>query len=229
MSNTKIKNAILTVIATFIAVSMAIITVSYVAAPGTTADGGTANGWAFFRYYTSDSNILVAILSIFVAVYALRNTLQNQDEMPEWLIIFYLVATTGTTVTFLTTAVFLTPLYTSYGYPFYFLFAGKMFFLHFLNPVLAIVILIFFLGKIKFNIKHVLLSISTVVVYSCVYVPMVLSKAWEDFYGFTFGGKNWVTPLSLIVMYSVTFGLAFLLAFLHNLFYKKMEERKSKS
>ena len=221
MNKTKIKNIILAVVSTFIAVCTAIITVTSVTAKSGGAFGGTSIGVSFFRYYTSLSNIFVALISIAVAVYALRNFLQNTDKMPKWLIVLYLVGSTGTTVTFLTTTFFLTPLYMSYGYGPLFLFGGQMFFLHLFNPVLAIGVVIFLLDGMRFNIKHALLSMSTVFVYSCVYSPMVITKTWEDFYGFTFNGNYWAIPIVLVVMYSAAFGIAFLLALFHNLFYKK--------
>ena len=223
MGRTRVKNIILLAISTFIAVSTTIITVSSVIAHGNSSVGGTANGFQFFRYFTSDSNVLLAVISILVAIKSLRNILQNQDEMANWLVLLYLVGATGTTVTFLTTTLFLTPLYTSYGYGFFYLYKGSMFFMHLLNPILAIVVVVFLLEGMTFNIKHVLLSTITVVLYSFIYAPMVLLKKWSDFYGFTFGGKVWVTPLSILMMYAAAFGIAFLLALFHNLHYKRVK------
>ena len=47
------------------------------------------------------------------------------------------------------------------------------------------------------------------VVYSLVYAAAVIfMKVWTDWYGFTFGGKLYMAPVSGIVMYLVTLGVA---------------------
>lgn len=42
--------------------------------------------------------------------------------------------------------------------------------------------------------------------YSIVYLICVIGrKIWEDFYGFTFGGRRWAVPIVAIVMYFAAF------------------------
>ena len=42
--------------------------------------------------------------------------------------------------------------------------------------------------------------------YSIVYLVCVIGrKIWEDFYGFTFGGRRWAVPIVAIVMYLAAF------------------------
>lgn len=222
-----IKNIITSIVSLFIGISTLIVTCLFVfqkLEPGVPASASAA-GIYFFRYYTSDSNFLVAIVSFIISGFCIKNILQKRDEMPLWLIILFLISSTGTTVTFLTTAVFLAPTYAMDGYSYFAMFEGRLFFLHFLTPVLAIAMLIFLLDYYLLNWKHALMCILTVAIYSCFYVPFVLSGYWPDFYGFTFGGQLWVTPISLIVMYGVAIGIGFMLVLCHNLFLQKMHKK----
>ncbi len=210
------------IIAAFIAISTTIITLTYVfKKTGTDPESATAIGVNFFRYYTSDSNILVAIISTIIFVYCLQNIIKKKDEMPLWLIVLFLVGVTGTTVTFLTTTFFLSPISAAMGNGYFTLFAGYLFFLHFLNPVLALVLILVLLNYHRLNWKHALMCAITVVIYSFIYTPCVLTNTWPDFYGFTFGGKLWLAPLSLLAMYGVGIGLGFILVLLHNLTIKR--------
>lgn len=182
-------------------------------------------GWHFFRYYTSDSNIFLGIVSLIVSIYNIRNLRQNRDELPKWVNVFYVVALTGTTITFLTTAFFLTPTYMSSGHSFFALFEGNLFFLHFLDPVLGIIAFIFFMRYEKLNIKHALLCISTVFIYSCFYIPFIITKIWPDFYGFTFGGKNWVIPITALVFNAIGFGIGYVQIVLRNVLINKNSKK----
>lgn len=180
-------------------------------------------GWYFFRYYTSDSNILLGIVSVIVAIHNIQNLRQNRDELPKWVNILYVVALTGTTITFLTTAFFLTPTNMANGHSFFALYEGNLFFLHFLDPLLGIAAFIFFMPYEKLNVKHALMCISTVFIYSCFYIPFVITKTWPDFYGFTFGGNNAVIPIAAIVFLFIGFLVGFVLIVLRNLVINKKD------
>ena len=221
-----IKHILISFIATFIAVSTIIVTCLFVfgQANGDTPASASALGAEFFKYFTSDSNILVALVSLVILGFSIKNIVQKRDEMPLWLVILYLIVTTGTTVTFLTTALFLAPTSVINGNSYFIMFEGKLFFLHFLTPVLAIILVVFFLDYYKFTWKHALMCISTVAFYSCFYIPFVLTGTWMDFYGFTFGGQLWIAPISLVVMLGVTIGIGFLLVLFHNLFLQKIHK-----
>ncbi len=226
MKKTIIKNIITSIVSLFIGISTLIVTCLFVFQkldPGIPASASAA-GIYFFRYYTSDSNFLVAIVSFIILGFCIKNIVQKRDEMPIWLVVLFLIVTTGTTVTFLTTALFLAPTYAMNGNSYFFMFEGKLFFLHFLTPILAIFMVIFLLDYYRLNWKHALLCVLTVAIYSCFYVPFVLSGYWPDFYGFTFGGNLWVAPLSLIVMLGVAIGIGFMLVLFHNLFFKKLHK-----
>ena len=221
-----IKNIITGIVALFIGISTLIVACLYIfqKLPEGTPQSASAAGVYFFQYYTSDSNILVALLSFVVFAFSIKNVVHNRDEMPLWLIVLYVVATTGTTVTFLTTALYLGPTAAMNDSYYFIMFEGKLFFLHFLTPVLAIATAIFLLDHHPLTWKHAILCISTVVIYSLVYSPLVLSGVWKDFYGFTFGGQLGIAAISLFVMWGFGLGIGFLLVLFHNLYYRKMHK-----
>ena len=81
-----------------------------------------------------------------------------------------------------------------------------MFFLHFLTPVLAIAMFIVGSNEYNFKLKENLIGLIPLGIYSVVYVTnAVVLHTWSDFYGFTFGGKNYLVPLVLVIMYSSTY------------------------
>lgn len=223
MKNIIIKNIITSIITLFIGISTVVVACLYIfqkLEPGTPASA-TAAGFYFFQYYTSDSNDLVGISSFVICAFAIKNILQKRDEMPLLLILLYAIFVTGTTVTFLTTALFLGPSAAMNGSYYFIMFEGKLFFLHFLNPVLAIITLVFFINHHPLTWKHAIHCMATVVIYSFVYSPLVLTGVWKDFYGFTFGGKFGLATITFFVMWGVGLGTGFLLVFLHNLYYQK--------
>lgn len=225
MNKTLIKKIITSIIALFVAISTTIITCLFVFEHQEgVPESASANGIHFFKYYTSQSNVLVGILAFVIFAFAVKNIVQKRDEMPIWLVVLFLVATTATTVTFLTSAVFLAPTSVANGNSYFVMFEGRLFFLHFLTPILAIVLVIFLLDQHPFTWKHGMLCVLSVAVYASFYMPLVLTRVWTDFYGFTFGGVMWAVPISLIVMLGVCLGLGMLLALFHNLFFKKIHK-----
>lgn len=175
-----------------------------------------SGGLSFFRFFTSDSNILLAIASGIMIYFNIQNLRQNRDEIPKWVSIFYLLSATSTTITFLTTVFFLGPLVLANGNNYFSLFANNLLFEHAITPILGIVVLIFFSGTNKLKIKDALFCIIPTFIYSIFYVSFVLSGAWPDFYGFTFGGKYWSIPFSILLFYAISFGIGVLLSFLRN-------------
>ena len=158
------------------------------------------SNWNIFRYFTIDSNILCGIVCLIYLIFNLKSYFTNK-ELPHWLTLLKSSLTAAITVTFVTCIFFLGP---TMGYANIFL--GKNLFLHALNPLAAIIAFMFFeegrLTKIE-----TLFTIAPTAVYSFVYVPCILTKVWEDFYGFTFGGNYFLVPIVLIIMYAVSYGL----------------------
>jgi len=161
---------------------------------------------ACFRYFTVDSNILVALCCIILVVCGIKKLNNPTYEIPSWVIMGKFIGTIAVTITFLVSLFYLTP----------FLGVGVMytkinFFLHLVAPVLAIVSCLFFDMGEKFSVKQSFLGVIPMAIYSVVYLVMVVvigvnHGGWEDFYGFNKGGLFMV---SFVVMYAFVFALCF--------------------
>lgn len=185
------------------------------------ASGGAnmqTTGTDCFRYFTVDSNILLALTSLLALVFNMKSLKSGKEEMPLWVSTCKLIGTTASTVTFLTVLAFLGP---TQGY-------GKMFegiglYLHLINPVLAILSICFFNGGYKIPAKLACLGVLPTAVYGAVYaILVVVVKTWEDFYGFAT-----IIPwyVSIPVMLLFTLGICEGLNLLRNLCWKKKLNR----
>ena len=166
---------------------------------------------ACFRYFTTDSNVLVALTSIVMLVYNIRRTRAPETEMPRWTLIFRYVGVTSVTITLLTVVFFLAPMAAMRGgFANYFrFFEGNTFVLHFSTPVIAFLAFCLLEKDRKLTVRDSLWTLLPTVVYSIVYLVMVaFVRVWPDWYGFTFGGKTVMIPVSMIGMYLLTFGVA---------------------
>jgi len=221
MKKEKIINIISLVINLFIFISTSVMVLQGVYAGASSNQPGseTMTGFGFFKPFTNLSNILLSITAFVVLVFNINNLISNKNEMPRWVTIFYYIGVISTNLTFLTVVFFLGPVWgMKYGVKGYFyMFQGMMFFFHFLNPVLGIVsfILLHKLDK-PLSLKYNLIGMSSTILYSIVYMGQVLSFKWMDFYGFTFGMKYFMVPISLIVMYGATYLIGLALRKLNN-------------
>ncbi|MCQ2772801.1 MAG: hypothetical protein MJ238_05985 [Bacilli bacterium] len=167
----------------------------------TVGDGNMAvTSWRIFKYFTIDSNILCGLVCAAFAVYQVLNLVKN-IEIPRWLTILKGSATAAISVTFFTVVFFLGPTQ-GYGY----MFAGKNLFLHGITPGTAMIAYMFF-EEGKLTWKETLYSIAPTALYSFFYVPFILAGVWEDFYGFTFGGKYAIMPVVIVIMYAASYGI----------------------
>ena len=171
-----------------------------------------AGGWVSFRYFTMLSNILAAIAAALVAAFDAKALISDEEKLPRWALILKYAGTVAVTLTFVTVVVFLGPMVEAMGHGYFKLFQNENFFLHFLSPILAIISFVCFEQIENFKFTETLYGVIPTVLYSFAYLPMVVigkeNGGWPDFYMLTFGGHMWVAPISLIVMYGATFGLA---------------------
>lgn len=177
----------------------------------TTPDQGNmqVTGMEFLRFFTNLSNIFVSVASLIMSIFNIRNLRTGSNVFPKWTMLLKFTATISVSVTFITVVVFLGPMFMAMGQSYWVMFAGNCFFLHFTTPVIAIISILFFEKCETFEKKFAFLGLLPTVMYSIVYVVMVVfigkdNGGWPDFYGFTFGGKMYLVPISLIAMYSLT-------------------------
>lgn len=198
----------------FITTTIAVPVTLIIGSRTTRIDGGDIPYWQHIATFTLLSGIflgLVAGISAFTYIYAkfAKIHIPHKKAINIW----YLIATTASMVTCLTVLLYLAPARVIIkGGRYLDLIAEMMFFLHFLNPLLSVFTYIFTTDNIQIIFKTRLLTTLPIVIYAIPYVLCVMVfKIWPDFYGLTFGGRYYLTPviffifilLSLIISTSI--------------------------
>lgn len=186
--------------------------------------GGKGNmevaGFKCFKYFTVLSNVLAALVALLFLFFNIKSLGKGIQAIPSKALLLKLIGTAAVTVTFLTVMLFLGP---TMGYqP---MFAGVNLLLHAVVPLLSIVSFCVFERSGRLKTKDSLYGLIPTALYSVVYVIMVVFvKGWKDFYGFTFGGKLYLAPISFIMMYVATMVFSLGLVSLHNFMYQMGRE-----
>lgn len=173
-----------------------------------------SSGIKSFRYFTTDSNILIAIASCIWVVTEIKMIGNKQIEIPKWIRILRYAATTAGALTLFEVLLFMSPLAFYHGGLRGVLrcYEDNVFVLHFLAPLLMIISFIFSDKEYKPNKKESLIALIPMAVYGTVYLVMVvILKQWPDFYQFTFHGRYEVVPVVIVVIFIATYIMATLL------------------
>ena len=179
---------------------------------------------SYLRYFTTLSNLYAAIVSLFIAV-LLIIYFKKDIVFPKWIKLIYASAVTSVMLTFFTVILFLEPTQMAQGRSFFFLYWGMDYLLfHAINPILVLLCYLFSFKGEKLNFKELFFTIIPMVIYSCVYTPCVITHKWPDFYGFTFGGKYYLTAIVLPAMLIATYAISFGINLLVNLLDKKLKK-----
>lgn len=179
-------------------------------------DGGDIPYWQHIVTFTILSNIFIGIIALISAIVKFV-TAKKQKPFPFSLNIWYLAAATAGMITFLTVIFFLAPMRAISGKSYFDMLLEPMFFLHFLNPVLAAISYMFFLQSEKIAPKFYLFATLPILVYAVPYLLcVVVFKIWPDFYGLTFGGRYYLLPLVFIAFSVISLLIAIVLSHFHN-------------
>lgn len=174
-------------------------------------------GWGYFKPFTIDSNILMAIAALLMMIFQIREYCDEKLEPSKWLKRFYLMGATSVALTFVTVVCFLMPGFLVQGLDVKLLFTDDMLFFHVLNPILAIISTIFLLKGGRFRLRDRFWALVPCFIYSIIYmIHVVFVGDWEDFYGFTFGRQDFLIPFVMMGMYVITIMIASVLAWSHN-------------
>ena len=169
-------------------------------------------GTRCFRYYTIDSNILSAIASILVIIFALKKTNSN------WLLYFKFTATTAVAVTFLTVMFFLGP---TMGYKN--MLSGSNFYLHLICPIISLITYMIPDVDSPMAKRTWLYGISTVIIYSTIYsLNVLVFKTWPDFYGFNATSHWYISAIAMIV---AGLGLSYILYRMRRVYIRKFVKK----
>ena len=175
-----------------------------------------------FRYYTTLSNILGVLIAVPVMVGAVLRLAGKETSLPAWLQVLRFVSVSALTVTMMTVVLFLGPRFGWSG-----MFEGANYWFHLVNPLLSIFSYLFLEPENRIPRKYPFAGTAQTVLYGAVYIPMVLSGTWPDFYGFNIGGR-WY--LSLLAMLAANLLLAWLLLLGRNVIgYALFEEETDSS
>ena len=169
----------------------------------------------YFRYFTNLSNLFGGIVGIVIFIYTLKN-FKKDIVLPKILRIIQLSASSATMLTFITVLTFLAPTYAMEGNNFWDMFASDMFFFHFFNPVVFYVSFLFFTKGDKLNFKEDIFGVFPMIIYASIYIPMILTNTWPDFYGFTFGGHYYLIGIVAVVMILITYLISFVISTIYN-------------
>ena len=169
---------------------------------------------SYFRYFTNLSNMYGGLVSLVIALY-LACHYEEEFYLPKWLRLLQFSVVVSLTLTFLTVLFFLVPAHVA-SPNFFDMFARDFFFFHFLNPVLSVVVFLCLTKGDKLTWKECFVGMVPMVIYAATYASCVLTGAWPDFYGFTFGGQYWLIALVLPIMLGATYGISVLLSFVYN-------------
>jgi len=171
-------------------------------------------GAGCLRYFTTDSNLLAAAGSLVMALLSAKRMKNPAFSIPRWAVVLKFAGTVAVTITLLTVIFFLAPVaWMKNGIGrFFFFFRGNVFVLHLSTPLLALVSLLCFERGQMRTFRDVLWGLVPTVAYSILYfIMVVIAERWTDWYGFTFGGRAYMIPISVASMYLVTLGVSALL------------------
>lgn len=174
--------------------------------------GSTRGGC--FKYFTTDSNVLCAVSALILCFFEVKQLFADQFVIPKWAVILKFTGVVSVTVTLLTVIFFLAPVSCLKGgwSNFLFYFKGNVFALHLFTPILAIISFVCFEKTVHLVAADLFWALIPTILYSFIYLYMVVfTHKWHDWYGFTFGGKLYMVPVSLVGMYLATWGIAWML------------------
>ncbi len=177
----------------------------------------TASSAGYFSAFTVDCECFMAMVSLVGVVLCVKALLKKEDELPPWFDVLYLIGTSSLTLVFLVVACYLAPIKVAHGYSYFYLFRKGNFYNHFLNPWLSILCLDLINNTRKIPRKSALLAPIPMIIYAFVYlINVAFLKTWPDLYSFFPGGRYWLFPIELAVIFAITYGLGRLHIGLHN-------------
>lgn len=170
-------------------------------------------GLGMLKYFTVDSNILMGVVALVVAIDQWGVVRGTKSDISILSYVLKLMGTASVTLTMLVTVFFLTPtMYSTYGL--FGLFMNSNFFMHLLDPLLAVVVFARFEKTDRLTIKHAVAGIVPMAVYAVYYVAEcvihsqggVIQKGY-DWYGFFFAGLQ-SGFIVLPIIFLITFGIS---------------------
>ena len=167
-----------------------------------------------FHYFTTISNLISAAGAMFMIPYAVEGIRRKRFTMPRWISLFQYA---GAVSVFITMFCALTII--SYTLGPVFAFTEDNFWLHLVNPVLAIILFLLVETDQKLTKRDAVLSLIPYWIYVIIYIIMVVyigeeRGGWEDIYNATSTVPLWIV-FNLLIL--IGFAASIILRKLHNL------------
>jgi hypothetical protein len=166
------------------------------------------------KFFTVDSNILMGLIAALYAVFLVLLLAGKISTLPHWLHVLKLVGTVGVSLTFLTVVLFLAPFVAP---TFWSLFLNASLFMHFITPVLSIIVFVFFEDTDDIRFKETFWGMVPMSIYAVFYSVNALAHIENgkvpyqyDWYAFVQGGV-WQMAIALPMMLALTYLISWLL------------------
>ena len=188
-------------------------------------NNGTKSSLSYLmKFFTVESNMFIGITALVLGINQILY-LKKGIKINKIIFIIKYVATVSVAITFFTVLFFLGPVV--YRDNFWLMYKGVSFFYHFLIPVLAMVVFIFFESTNEYDIKISFYGMIPFIIYAIFYLIAALAnmdggkvKSGYDWYGFlSFGIPIFI--LLMIGMVALAYMISFLLYFTNKKMYKK--------
>jgi hypothetical protein len=175
-----------------------------------------------FCMFTVDSNILAGLSMLLCIPYTVDGLRSGYYHLPDWVVVGMHITVTAVSLTFLVSLCILAPFK-----GFVLIFTGSRFFLHGVCPILSILCFCCFINSHKVRLWESPLALIPVVIYTGVYLVMVVfigeaHGGWNDFYGFATRIPLWISLVSILPL---TFGIATALRLAHNACCQRRREK----
>ena len=167
---------------------------------------------ALFRYFTTISNIIIALASSFIIPFAINGIRKKRFTIPKWLSMVHFSGTVCTTIVIIFALVIILP------YDRAFAIENQNFFLHIVSPIAILVSYFMVESKYVYTLKEKLICLIPFFIYSIVYLIMVVLIGKEN------GGWKDLYMLNTFAPFYITTPIAYLFAFLVTLILKKASD-----
>lgn len=172
-----------------------------------------SNKLGMFKFFTVDSNLFMGIISLLFAIFEIRTLRGKIDEIPKYMYILKLMATTGVTLTFVVVFAYLWPLVGSL----YLMILNSNLFFHLLVPVFSMITFVFFEKNNKISFKYSFYGLIPIIMYGLYYLINVLIHMNNgivspvyDFYYFVQNGV-WTSIIVVPVMFIISYIISLIL------------------
>ena len=173
------------------------------------------------QYFTIQSNLMTALASSFIIPYAINGIRRKRFVYPKWLSMFHYSGTLCTTLTMVFALLFILPHDRDLA------IGAHNFFLHVICPIGILISFCMVESSYKYTRRDNLICLLPVLVYSLVYLTMVViigeeRGGWRDLYLLD-EFIPWY--ISLFLMYTLAYGIGYLIRKVSNqLTVKRQEE-----